>query len=306
MTLEHLFLLNSLWIWGLYAMCQVEFIHNEQLDAYLQRIDNLKALFKDVSVTDIKGKISDVEKQIADLKQEARDLPINLDRGERLEEIKKRIDDLNLRITTGKAVILDRAAAEKRAADEAIRNADIQSLAQVNLSKLTKQQLTDQIASIKARKDNGKGIADEVERREKALEDLIKLEQQATDKILAARQAASDKLKEQTLKDTQDALSAQEISNSDKLKQEQKNAEQNANILFEQSRKTKEDAENLAADLLAIRQKFDAAIEKATIDEAASRCSNNAFFLLSYTRSESAPRSFLTSKASSSASKASN
>jgi len=36
MTLEHIFLINSLWIWGLYAMCQVEFIHNEQLDAGVQ------------------------------------------------------------------------------------------------------------------------------------------------------------------------------------------------------------------------------------------------------------------------------
>ena len=41
------------------------------------------------------------------------------------------------------------------------------------------------------------------------------------------------------------------------------------NHKFDTIRPTKEDAENLAADLLAIRQKFDAAIEKATIDEAA-------------------------------------
>jgi hypothetical protein len=29
MTLEHLFLLNSLWIWGLYIICNVEFLHED-------------------------------------------------------------------------------------------------------------------------------------------------------------------------------------------------------------------------------------------------------------------------------------
>jgi hypothetical protein len=219
---------------------------------------------------ELKKQIEDVNAQVVKLKESAKDIPFGFDRGEKVQEVINQVSFLTKTQLALRQVVLQRGVDEKKAAEDAIRNAGLEKLAKEDLSKATKRQLTDEIAQLRLRTDaNSKDVQDQIEKREKAIEDLIKLEQQATDKILAARQAASDKLKEQRLKDTQDALSAQEISNSDKLKQEQKNAEQNANILFEQSRKTKEDAENLAADLLAIRQKFDAAIEKATIDEAA-------------------------------------
>lgn len=243
------------------------FLPNDARTQAVSDIERLKGIFKNNNTDEIKAKISDVEKQIIKLKQEAKDLPFDLDRGERLDEIKDRIDALTRRISAGKSVILDRQEAEKKAAEDAKRNADLEVIAKQNLSNLTKKQLQDEISVLKERKDaNSKDVQDQIERRQAAIDALAKLNDDAAKKAAAARQSASDKLREQTLKDQQDALSTAQTDAIAKLNQDKKNAEENAKLLFEQGNKSKADKENLRQDLLAIDQKFDAEILKAQND----------------------------------------
>jgi len=234
-----------------------------------------ESLLKDVSDEQLTKRLATINKQVEDYTKKADDLrKKNEAKGAgnvsqvdalALKEANKQLDLAIEKQTAINNVLNSRKAVQ----DDIARSAELEKLQKQDLLSLSKAQLTSDIATLKLRKDaNTSAIKDEIERREEAIVALEKLEADAAKKSAAARQSASEKLAEQTKKDQQDALTTNGQSAVDKLKQEQKNAEENAKILFEAGQKTKKDKENLNNDLLAIDAIYRDKILKAEQDQA--------------------------------------
>ena len=156
---------------------------------------------------ELKKQIESVNAEILKLKSSVKDVPFGFDRGEKIQEIINQVSFLNKSQLALRQIVLQRGVDEKRTQEEAIRNTKLEALAKEDLTKLSKKQLADAIANLKLRSDSeSKDVQDQIERRKKAIEDILKLEKQSADKLAAQREADKEKAKEQKDRDDKKAI----------------------------------------------------------------------------------------------------
>jgi len=156
---------------------------------------------------ELKKQVESVNAEILKLKSSVKDVPFGFDRGEKIQDIINQVSFLNKSQLALRQIILQRGVDEKRTQEEAIRNTKLEALAKEDLTKLSKKQLADAIANLKLRSDSeSKDVQDQIERRKKAIEDILKLEKQSSEKLAAQREADKEKAKEQKDRDDKKAI----------------------------------------------------------------------------------------------------
>ena len=156
-----------------------------------QDVEKLKDILKFDTTSNLKAELDSIPEKIKAIKKEANELPINLDRGNKLEELSIKLRQLKQTETGIREILLERAAAERSAAQESVRSAQVETLKKENLLTLTKKQLEAEIAVLKARKDaNTIDIKGEIERRELAIDKIA----ESNNKQLEQRQKFADEL----------------------------------------------------------------------------------------------------------------
>jgi len=156
---------------------------------------------------ELKKQVESVNAEILKLKSSVKDVPFGFDRGEKIQDIINQVSFLNKSQLALRQIILQRGVDEKRTQEDAIRNSKLEALAKEDLTKLSKKQLADAIANLKLRSDSeSKDVQDQIERRKKAIEDILKLEKQLADKLAAQREADKEKAKEQKDRDDKKAI----------------------------------------------------------------------------------------------------
>lgn len=144
--------------------------------------DKLSGVAGKLTSDQIKAEADKISNQIKQLKQDAANLPFNLDRGDALESIGKQVSFLTTKELALREIVLQRRADEKKAAEDAVHNADIEKLAKEDLSKLSIAQLNAEITKLKERNDAATiDVKDQVTRREEQIDELNKAAQKAAD-----------------------------------------------------------------------------------------------------------------------------
>lgn len=197
------------------------------LEDNIERVKSVLNVDKNASVASLRQELSEIPAKLKAIQEEGRNLPFDFDRGDKLEALRLKFAALKETEIALKEIILERGAEEKRAAAEATRNADIQTLSQENLLKLSKKELQAEIATLKARGDNTKEFQDQVERREKALEEIVSAEKKAGEKLAAQREADAEKAKTEREKDFEQAFLQRQKELDDFAKLEEKRQAEN-------------------------------------------------------------------------------
>lgn len=223
----------------------------------------LETKFKDSGADIIKDEVKQINEQMALLKKQAADVPFNLDRGRKLEEIKNQYAFLNKSQLALREILLTRQSEEKVASEEALKQAKIELLAKEDLTKLTAKQIQEEIDGLKKRGDASTiEIKDEIDRRQKAIEEVSARDKKAIEERLQLQKDASEQLKQLAERDKQNADINALPDKISQLEEERKQRIKNAEELFSISKKSAEDQKNLEIDRAAVNKDIDAEILK--------------------------------------------
>ena len=193
------------------------------LEANVEKVKSVLNIDKNASVASLKQELSEIPGKLKAIQDEAKNLPVNFDRGDRLEALRLKYASLKETELALREIILERAAAEKQAAIDGARSSEIERLSKENLSKLTVKELEEEIKLLQSKSDNTKEFEDQIDRRKVALEELIKNQKEAADKL--AKQRADDDAK---AKEAREKAAADEIKALEKLEDDlNKRREQN-------------------------------------------------------------------------------
>ncbi len=203
-------------------------------------VADYNAAFGKLNISELEKKLDTVENLLSDAKERRRNAT---------DGISKNLADQSITDLASQAIALNGLIRLRNAGIEAEKNYTTQVIG------FSKERLKAEIAELQGRTQTS-DVQALIEVRQKALEKLQKIEDAAAKKLQTQRDNNSEKLAERARKDAQDAEEFDEQNKVNRLKEKQKNDEDDARLTFSKSNKTKIDAENLQKDLLAISEKY--------------------------------------------------
>ena len=220
-----------------------------QLEKNVERVKSVLGVDTSASVKQLKEELSLIPQKIADIKNEAKNLPVDFDRGDKLEALRLKLQDLKLTEIALKEIILEKQAAESKADSEKKKNLELEKLQKEDISKLDQKQLNFEIEALKKRSDvNTKVVEDEINRRKEAVDKL----KESSKNTAEDRSKSYDELLQLQKEYEQKSLESAAKSEAEKLDLQRQAILKKAEEAFKKAGGTINDQGQLAGDTKAV------------------------------------------------------